>query len=487
MATATADPRRELEAVLAEARRRGLFATDFPTFVTDHNPTLPDFEHVPKLLDVAERVIRGELKRVLVLMGPRYFKSEVFSRLLPAHYLRRHPTRHVGLSSYGAELAWSLSEEARHYFEEDGGTLRDDTYAKKRWRTDEGGEMWAAGVGGPLLGFGYHLGVVDDPTDPEKAHSPVYQRRFKRWWPAKFLSRQEPGAAIIVVMQRLGTDDPVDFLLRREVGDDTERAPEHWHVVVMDEIKSDEPLGPWDGPRGLPATCTIEPDDRELGGVLAPSRFGPDEVTSLQSAAGSYVTSAQRQQRPMEPRGDFWRKKWFQTYDELPTDAHDGGKDWDTAYTKDEANSASAFVESYRGTGEDGKFRIYIHDVGWDWLEFPELVEWIKAKDGPHYVEQKATGKSAAQSLSREGIAVEEVAVKGDKFARAASVQPVVSNLRVYVRQAVVEKLLRGERQGLLRVTSENLQADGPNLDLNDAFVQAITRHVGEKKKVRFR
>lgn len=465
-------------------RREARIASGFRGFVERHNPTLLRYEHVPRLLSVGERVVSGELKRVLVIMPPRYFKSETFSRLLPGYFLRCHPKRHVGLASYGAELAWSLSEEARLHFQADGGKMRRDTTAKKRWRTHAGGEMWAAGVGGPLLGFGYHLGIVDDPTDPEKSHSPTFQRRFEEWWPAKFLSRQEPDAAIVVVMQRLGTGDPVDFLFRREVGEDTDLAPEHWHVVVCDEIKSDAPLGRWDGPMGLPPTCTLEPDPREPGEPLAPSRFSLEEAKRLQIAAGSYVAGAQRQQRPSAPEGDFWQKGWFHTYDELPATAYNGGKDWDTAYTKEEHNSASAYVESYRGPGKPGEFPIYIHDADWEWLEFPELVAWMKKVKGPHHVEQKATGKSVAQSLRREKVPVSEVKVDGDKFTRATSVQPIASSGRVYIHSALYRKLLEGDRQGLLRVTAEALLMSTGDLDLNDAFVQALHRHEQVKPRL---
>lgn len=478
-ATATADP-----------------DTNLTAFVQRHNPTLLDYEHVPRLLSVAERVASGLLKRVIVLLPPRYFKTETFSRLLPPYYLRQNPTHNVGLASYGAELAWSISEEAKLTFQADGGTLRADTHAKKRWKTDQGGEMWAAGVGGPMLGFGFHLGIIDDPTDPEKAHSPTYQRRFQEWYPSKFLSRQEPDAAILVVMQRLGVADPIDFLFRREVGEDTDLAPEHWHVVVCDEIKSGERLGRWDGPMGLPPTCTIEEDPRGEGEPLAPSRFTLAQAEALQTAAGAYVARAQRQQRPAALQGDFWKAEWFgwedgtlvdhsQVYDELPANAYNGGKDWDTAYTKDERNSASGYVESYRGPGKPDEFPIYIHDVDWDWLEYPELVAWIKALKGPHYIEEKATGKSAAQSLRRENVSVTEVPVDGDKLSRSAAVQPIVSNRRVFVRRAVLRKLLEGERQGLLRVTAEALATGGSDLDVNDMFTQALHRHAGKKPHVR--
>lgn len=468
-----------LEAEIAEAERRGLIPRQgFKAFIERHNPTLLNFEHIEVLASVANRVIEDELKRVLILLPPRYLKSEIFSRLLPAAYLQRHTERMVGLASYGADLAWELSEEARANFLADGGKMRGDTSAKKRWATEAGGEMWASGVGGPLLGRGFHLGIVDDPIDPEKARSPMYQRRFKRWWPSKFLSRQEPKAAIVFVMQRLGVDDPVDFLLRREVGDGTELAPQHWHVVALDEVKSDEPLGKYSGPMGLPPTCTLEPDWRQRGEVLAPTRFTLAEVQAKHAETGAMDVAAQRQQRPTMPTGDFWQLKWFQTYDTLPPTAFNRGLDWDTAFTKDEANSASAYVESYRGPGDKHNFPIYIHKVDWDWRKFPELVKWMMSLTGPHYVEAKATGKSSVQALEAAGIAAEEVSVHGDKLARASAVQPAVSNKRIFVHSSVFDNFLRAEGQGLLRVTHEQLQTGQGGLDLNDAFVQALHRHL---------
>lgn len=447
-------------------------------FVARHNPSLVKYEHIPRLLDVGQRMSDGELLRVMILLPPRYFKTECFGRLLPAYHLRKHLDEMVGLGSYSAKLALSISEEARGYFRADGGIVSPATSAKAQWDVNAAkGGMWAAGVGGQMLGFGYHLGLLDDPTDPEKVLSPTYQKKFERWWPDKFLSRQEPNARIGVVMQRLGAFDPIDFLFRREVGEDTDEAPEHWHVVVCEEIKSDAPLGRWDGPRGLPPTCTIEPDPRKRGMVLAPSRFNDAQVAMLQRTAGTYTTEAQRQQRPSAPTGDFWHDTWFGTYDEMPRGTFNGGKDWDTAYTKEERNSASAWVESYRARGPAGKFTIFIEDCGWDWWEFPELVETMLALDGPHYIEKKASGKSAAQVLRREKVIVSEVGVKGDKLARSSAVQPTVANGRVLIKASLRRKLLSGDRQGLLRVTAEALATSRGDLDLNDAFVQAITRH----------
>jgi hypothetical protein len=494
--------------VAAEVFNRGGVkdrVSSFRTFVERYNQPpagqapLHTYEHVPRLIDVADRVVRGELRRVLILMPPRYFKSELFSRLLPAYYLHRHMTRNVGLASYSATLAWKLSGKAREYYQEAGGATAPDTDAKKEWATGEGGRMWADGVGGSITGSGFHLGIIDDPMKPVHVRSRAYIEAFRAWYPETWYNRQEPGAAMIVVMQRLGQSDPIDFLFRREVGDGMDAAPEHWHVVCCDEIKSAEPLGRYDGPRGLPGTCTLEPDDRPVGAVLSPSRFDEDEVRRQQRAAGVY-NDAQRQQRPGKPSGDFWKEHWFGVYgtpagdprDELPSGAHRGGRDWDTAYTKNEANSASACIEAFReGRGERPK--IYITDADWRWYEFPELVAWMKRSRGPHYIEAKASGKSARQTLVSYGIQAKEVKVEGgDKYARAAAAQPAVSTddqdgtqvdaPRVLIHASLYQKVLFDEAQGLLAVTKEDLLDGSGGLDLNDCFVQMINRHTGRGK-----
>jgi len=478
-------PDLEHELYIREAIRRGL--NPWPTFrsyVSYINPTLLRFEHVELLVATAERVVSGEITNLMVLIAPRYFKTEVFSKLLGSYMMVRNPYRSVGLSSYNASKAREVSVGARDYFvEHAGGVLKPGQEAKSFWGPAAGGLFWAVGVAEGTLGRGMHLGICDDPVDPDKARSSTYQQRFVAWWPEKWLSRREPGAGaqLVLVMQRLGVEDPAGYLFRREVGENTEAAPLSWHVLVCDEVKSTEPFGHWSGPQGLPPTCTLISDGRRPGAILSPSFVSASEVKKIHAETASTTTSAQRQQRPMRPTGDFWRKDWFKLYDQLPPGAHDGGKDWDTAYTQDARNAASAWVESYRGparSATDRSFDIYIENVAWEWREFPGLVTWMKDLPGPHYVEEKATGKSVVQALKVYGITATEVAVEGDKLVRASKAQPAVASGRVWVRRLIYDTLLSGEGQGLLRVTAEALSAGTGGLDLNDAFVQAIHRHL---------
>jgi len=487
------EARREL------ARRRSVGS--FAEFAREHNAghatNLMDYEHAPLLAETAEQVCRGYIDRLLVLMPPRYFKSEIFSRLLPAFYLQRYPQRSVGLSSYSASLAWDLSDSAREYYREAGGETATDTDAKRQWANTHGGEMWAEGVGGSLTGKGYNLGIIDDPIKPEDARSTAKIEGFRSWYSSTWHNRMEPGGQMVVVMQRLSERDPIDFILRREVGQGTDEAPEGWHVLCMDELKSDEPLADFGGPKGLPETCTLIGDDRGLGEPLAPSRFDLGEVKNRQRGAGDEA-DAQRQQRPSAPSGDFWQESWFEVFgdpsnsprEDLPDAARGYGKDWDTAYTEDERNSASAYTASCYTDGEGGR-HFWIYGCDWRWLEFPDLVSWMERLEGPHHIEAKASGKSAAQSLSRSDVQAREVEVDGgDKYARASSVKGMVgsqelgSTGRVHVHASIYEKLLRGEKQGLLRVQGEELAEGDGDLDLNDTFVQALNRHTDNRSTV---
>lgn len=271
----------------------------FRQFIERANPRLQLYRHVEKLIAVLQRVADGELNRVMVFMPPRHGKSECISRLFSAYYLYRYPDRFVGINSYAAELATTLSRAARDNFMALGGTIRDDASAVRNWETPQGGGMWAAGAGGPITGKGFHLGIIDDPIkNAEEAASDTILNKLYEWYDSTFYTRQAPENAIVIVNTRWSDRDLSGWLLARE--QDEEREPEHWHIVSMAAVK--EPLPPF------PATCTVEDDWREDGEPLCPERY---PLARLRKFQGGQWWDALYQQRPVPPGGGIFRAEWW--------------------------------------------------------------------------------------------------------------------------------------------------------------------------------
>lgn len=290
----TAQERGELDNLL------GSEPPTFAEFIRRVAPRVEFYPHVAQLVGVLQRVADGELRRVMVFMPPRHGKSETVSRLFTAYFLLRSPGRWVGLSSYGADLAYTLSRNARENYRAGGGEFA--TEGVQHWETGQGGGMWAAGVGGPITGKGFHLGVVDDPVkNAEEASSATVRAMHQEWWKSTFYTRAEPGAAIVVIQTRWHEDDLAGWLLAREA--DGETAPERWHVVSMPALAEPGPA--------LPPTCSAEPDLRAAGEALCPPRYPLAQLEQIRAAVGPQVWAALYQQRPQAEDGGIFRREWW--------------------------------------------------------------------------------------------------------------------------------------------------------------------------------
>jgi len=452
------NPQLRAQAELALRERRG---RNFTQFVNDVRPDYEWHPHNRQLVDILERTEQGEITRLMIFMPPRHGKSEEVSRLFSAYYLYKNPGKHVGICSYSAEIALGLSRSSRDNYSRAGGTVDHRERATGNWRTLEGGGAWAAGVGGSITGRGFDLGIIDDPLkNAAEAYSSAIREKQKEWWRSTFFTRREPGAAIILIQTRWHHDDLAGWLLDRE-----RESPQRWHIVSFEAVKTDSPVV-------VPETCTLEPDPRAPGEPLCPARFDLDALETSRRQSGSAVWSALYQQRPTAEEGGIWMRGWFKPFDlfnlaNLRVKIFDTGYDWDLAYTNDDRNSASAYVKAAR----DAEGNIYVLDFDFRWLEFPQLIRWMAAQGGPHYVEQKASGKSAVQTLKEHHIAAYEVAVAGvDWLSRAKLASPIAENGRVFVAAHLIDRLLNDPRQGLA------LFPNASHTDLNDAFVQSLNR-----------
>jgi len=449
----------------AEEELRKRYGSSFSSFISRVEPRYPlGYIHTRKIVDVLDRVERGELKRVMFFMPPRYWKSGTASRLFPAYYLYKHPENYVILTSYAAELAFSLSRDARYNYLKTGRVLDDDASSQHEWMTSQRGSFLASGVGGPLTGHGFHLGIIDDPIkNAEEAYSEQVRDAQWQWYKTTFYTRMEKNAAIILILTRWHEDDIAGRLLQEE-----KTSPEGWHIVSLEALKEDTPAQ-------FPPTCTIELDWRSPGEALCEDIHTREALIHIRSKSET-VFSALYQQRPTLEGGSVWKRDWFKTIEDHQLDEMvimDVGTDWDLAYTKDESNSANAYVKA--GVGIDGN--IYVLDLDFKWMEFPDLIEWMMQIGEPYYIEKKATGKSAAQMLVKVGLYATEVPVRGgDKIARSRIASPIVEQGKVFVKASLMRKLLDDPQQGLLRFPAAS------HNDLNDAFTQMLNRLWSFKK-----
>ncbi len=389
----------------------------FRQFIERVAPKFKFYPHIEKLIEVLQQVADGGITRLMVFMPPRHGKSETVSRLFSAYYLYRYPHRWVAITSYAAELAFTLSRNSRENYTEAGGAISADAFAVKHWESGKGGGLWATGVGGPATGKGFHLGVCDDPLkNSEEAGSETIREKQKDWWRSTFSTREEPGGAVIVIMTRWHEDDLAGWLLSREVGSDE---PERWHVVNMPAVAEDRPLS-------FPATCTVEPDERQPGEALCPERYNADKLRRIMHRMGSYFWAALFQQRPAPRDGEMFRRQWFSIVQALPAGCR-FVRYWDKAGTAgDGAYSAGVLmavspdgrffvVDVQRGQWSFGQREIVILQTAHiDQQRYREVSIWVEQEPGSG---GKESAERTVQNLA--GFTARAEPVTGDKELRA--------------------------------------------------------------------
>ncbi len=250
----------------------------FRDFIAAAYPDYAFHTWANKLIALLEQIAAGTLNRLIVTIPPRTGKSLLVSKLFPAYWISRYPSRFCAIASYSAELAYAHSREARHYYVSANHQLSKDSTSVGNWLTPDRGGCIAAGVRGPFTGKGYALGIIDDPYNgPEDAGSAAQRKKLIEWFQSVWLTRAEPGAtpgvtpgasprgaapggqqpknqgtgssaAQVVVLTRWHQDDLIGWLLEQENGD----APQYWHVLNLPAICEPQPV--------FPATVTVIPD-----------------------------------------------------------------------------------------------------------------------------------------------------------------------------------------------------------------------------------
>lgn len=410
-----------------------------------------------------KKKIRLEKEHDLIInIPPGTSKSTIVTIMAPAWAWTRDASIRCITGSYSDALATEHSTKSRDIITSDKYKLyfpevhiKDHKGLKTNYETTANGQRFATSVGGTVTGVHAHVITIDDPLNPKQAASQVECKSANDWMD-KTLSMRKVDKNVtptILIMQRLAVNDCTGHILQKQ----------------KDKIK----------PICLPAEIGDNVQPAELkkiyqDGLLSPKRLNRMALAEAKKDLGSVGYAGQMSQRPAPEGGAIWQKWFIEVPDNMFPNiesAHEVASDWDLAYTKQEKNSASAYFTSGTIGGN-----IFIFDFNWDWLEFPELIKWMKSKPGPYYIEGKATGKSAKQTLKRGGIVAIEVKVNSDKIARAKDATPVPESGMVYIKKSMADRLYNDPKQGIL------FFPNGEHNDVSDALSQMLVRRAKRGK-----
>lgn len=312
-------------------------------------------EHHKEICRILDRVIKGELKRVIINIAPRYGKTELVSKSFIAYGLALNPKSKFIHLSYSDDLVLDNSKEINEmvrsdYYQRLFPEVVVDSKNTKKWYTSEGGGMYAVSAAGQVTGFG--AGRVDDPEDgqkdmesftpawetnfagaiiiddpikPEDALSEVVRERVNNRFETTIRNRvNSRNTPIIIIMQRLHEHDLCGYLQEIE--------PEEWTVLSLpciwyDEQGKEHPL--WEFKHTL------------------------EELHKIQNS-NSFVFETQYLQNPKPLEGLMYSE--FRTYEAIPYAASMIKKNYtDTADTGSDYLCSICYVETPTGN--------YITDV----------------------------------------------------------------------------------------------------------------------------
>lgn len=240
--------------------------------------TNKDYDPQPyhyQISNALERVASWELKRVMIFMPPRAWKSMMTTQIFPAWLLGNQPQKKIVVSAYWQTLANNFSNLTKQIIQDEPYwqlfNIKTTTDQVSHRDTSEWWYYHAVWVWWPLTWFWFDIWIVDDPfKDREEAESIVMRQKVRDWYTSVFSTRMmNDQSAQIIINTRWHIDDLCGRLLKQ--------AEEWWQqreVIVIPAISEQ-----WESFR--------------------PSRFSIDYLKSKQNEIGVRDFSALYQQDPI--------------------------------------------------------------------------------------------------------------------------------------------------------------------------------------------
>ena len=436
--------------------------TDFLTFVRLVAPSLvPGFlmgNHIKIISDKLKDMEEGKIKRLMVFLPPRSSKSVICSKLFPAWYIGRNPSHEILTVSHSDQLSSDFGRSVRDIVNTEefqkifrGVHLRSDVRAAGKWKTNQNGTYYAAGVRSQIAGRGAHMAILDDVMSEEDAFSDAGRRYIKEWYPAGLRTRIMPNGSILIINTRFHYDDLCGWLLKQQENmSEYETIP--WEVIKIPAWLDEESAELLDLPSGgsyFPEWKTEE--------VL---RMDENEI---KASNGSRYWNSLYMQDPTPEEGGLIKKRWLQNWeDPEPPSCDFVIQTFDTAFST-KTTADFSVIQTW------GIF--YLHDQdekGYETyapnlillgnikgrFEYPELRRLSQKLYNEHrpdvcMIEKKASGQSLIQDMRRAGLPVMEYNPDRDKVSRVYAASPIMEAGRLWIPKNkkwaddLIEELIR--------------------------------------------
>ena len=385
------------------------------------------FKYISNILqEEVERIIRGEekTKDYIINLPFRSGKSILLSQIFPVWCWLKQPSMGIMQVSHSETLAIKHSHASKMLIESEwfkerfpNLTLRQDTHAKANYMTNSGGKRISFGVNSGIIGEGANIQIIDDLNSPKDSQA-VTQSINEIYTDTLYSRLNNPSIDIrIILQQRISENDICGYLINK--------SPNKYNLICI-PAKLTPDLSP------------LELIDNYVDDLFWYDRFTDKVLQDFQETLGSKAFSGQLMQKPQSEQGTVIKRDWYKHISKEEIQKIIVGKKLelylDSAYTSKQKNDASGLLLTFKHNNI-----LYIIKAWRLWLEFPDLINWLK-KVVLQYnvrmisVETKASGLSIIQQLRRDGLNVSELSPKSlDKLTRVNAVTPIIEGGRVYV------------------------------------------------------
>lgn len=446
-------------------------------FIRFRKPQLKVPLHQDKMADIADRVVTGELKRVIINLPPRHLKSETWSIDFPAFYLGHHPHHQVIGTSYGAANAAEFGQEVRNAIDDPdfravfpGVGLRKDSKGSKRFKTNKKGVYIATSLPkGRATGKGADLATMDDPhKDFAEGNNLKRTEQAFTWYRQTLYTRLQPDARILLIMQRMSSHDQTARILEQ-----AKEKGEKWEVITFPAIADkDGKAIKYRGPEDLPAL--------RAGIPLWGDHFTLKTLIDIAITVGPSEFMAMYQQEPVTLSGNIIKSSMIRYWQpmggklemrmELPAKFDKIYQSWDLRFIKEERGS---YVVG-QVWGIKGKDRFLLDQVRgqWGFDESCQNMIALKSKwplTRNILVEAKANAHAAEDTLGKLMTGIELVNPgTQDKAGRMRATEPDWVNKQVHLPPPETHPWVSGYVDRLLMFPAEpNDEGDATSQFLN--------------------